>query len=159
MSTTETVLTRRYGPVAVLSISNPPANVMSEATLSSLQAALSYALNDEDVRAIIVTGEGRFFCAGANIKELSALHQSGNAGSFSRMGQDFCDRGALTQAGDCSNQWQSRHGRRRRDRAGLPSAHRRGIDDFGQPRGKAGRHGWLGRIPATTAHRRPRTRS
>jgi len=92
MSSQEKVVSTRDGPVAILSIANPPANVMSQATLASLQSGFSRALADRDVRAIIVTGEGRFFCAGANINELAALHGSGKAELFSRMGQALCDQ-------------------------------------------------------------------
>jgi enoyl-CoA hydratase len=75
--------------VAVVSIYNPPANALTLATLAALRAAVREALAGE-AKAIILTGEGPYFCAGANIRELNTLGRP-EAEALSRQGQELCD--------------------------------------------------------------------
>src|SRR5690348_11276823 len=42
-------------------------NALSTEMLSSIRRAFEVATNDEDVRAVVMTGAGRGFCAGADI--------------------------------------------------------------------------------------------
>jgi len=61
------------GPVAVLTLSNPPANCYSYEMMRELDEAILQARFDDAVHAIILTGEGeKFFCAGADIRMLAA---------------------------------------------------------------------------------------
>lgn len=55
--------------VAVLTLDAPPVNALSVALRAALQAALERANADPDVRAVVVTGAGKLFCAGADITE------------------------------------------------------------------------------------------
>ena len=57
------------GPVAVLTIDNPPVNALSAAVRRSLLAAVQSAAADPAVRAIVITGAGKTFIAGADITE------------------------------------------------------------------------------------------
>jgi len=82
---------------AVLAIDHPPANALSVAVLEALHAALPAALANPDVKAIILTGVGRFFCAGADIRELAELSDCHSARSFSERGQALCN--AIADAG------------------------------------------------------------
>lgn len=50
--------------VRVLTLTKPPANAIDEALLSDLGRALEGAAQDDRVRAVVLTGSGRFFCAG-----------------------------------------------------------------------------------------------
>lgn len=50
--------------VAILSLNNSPVNSLSSSTREGLVSAFSRALADEMVRAIVVCGKGRAFCAG-----------------------------------------------------------------------------------------------
>ncbi|GAJ99329.1 LOW QUALITY PROTEIN: enoyl-CoA hydratase [Geomicrobium sp. JCM 19055] len=59
----------KQGAVLWLTIKHPPANALSTKVLKSLDEAITEAENDESVRAIVLHGEGRFFVAGADIKE------------------------------------------------------------------------------------------
>lgn len=59
----------RLGDVAVLVLANPPVNALSNALRGGLHAALAAAIADPGVRAIVIRGEGRGFCAGADISE------------------------------------------------------------------------------------------
>lgn len=58
--------------IAVLTLSDPPANTYSYEMMKQLDAAVLRARMDESVHVILITGEGeKFFCAGADIKMLT----------------------------------------------------------------------------------------
>lgn len=59
-------LSERRGAVAVLTLNNPEQyNALGGSLLADLNAALSAALADDAVRAIVLTGAGKGFCSGA----------------------------------------------------------------------------------------------
>jgi crotonobetainyl-CoA hydratase len=59
--------------VAVITLNRPEAmNAMNTAMADAIGNALERAAADEDVRVIVITGTGRAFCAGADLKEISA---------------------------------------------------------------------------------------
>ncbi|MGB3864482.1 MAG: enoyl-CoA hydratase/isomerase family protein, partial [Xanthobacteraceae bacterium] len=59
-------LSERRGAVAVLTLNNPEQyNALGGSVLADLNAALSEALADDAVRAIVLTGAGKGFCSGA----------------------------------------------------------------------------------------------
>jgi len=60
----------RVGPVLVLRFDRPPANATGLALRRALTQALDAATRDATVRALVLTGTGRFFSAGADIGEL-----------------------------------------------------------------------------------------
>src|SRR5918995_5664907 len=55
--------------VAVISFVNPPVNGLSHALRAGIAAAVERARTDPSVRAIILTGAGGLFSAGADIRE------------------------------------------------------------------------------------------
>ncbi|HEV7893473.1 MAG TPA: enoyl-CoA hydratase-related protein [Pyrinomonadaceae bacterium] len=58
--------------IAVLTLSDPPANTYSYEMMKQLDAVVLRARMDEGVHVILITGEGeKFFCAGADIKMLT----------------------------------------------------------------------------------------
>jgi enoyl-CoA hydratase len=78
------VTTEQDGPVAIVTIDNPPMNALSAALLDELEAEIERLDGDERTRAIVLRGGGeRAFVAGADIKEFPALRESasGEAGS------------------------------------------------------------------------------
>lgn len=77
--------------VALVAINNPPANVLSKSMFEQLSELLDQWENDEQIKAIVLTGEGRFFIAGADIKEFTQL-QSDDAAAMSVQGQQVFDR-------------------------------------------------------------------
>ncbi len=77
--------------VAVLTISRPEAlNAMNMAMLMDLRGAFERVDSDDEVRVLIVTGEGKAFVAGADIGYMRGLSPEG-ARSWSRMGQGTVD--------------------------------------------------------------------
>ncbi|MGM9985678.1 MAG: enoyl-CoA hydratase [Bacillaceae bacterium] len=75
--------------IATITIQNPPANAMSAAVFSELKAALVELEKDESVAVVVVHGEGRFFSAGADIKEFLLLESGEHAQAMSTNGQDL----------------------------------------------------------------------
>ena len=59
----------RRGAVALLTIDNPPVNAISVAVVTGLRDAMAALGSDESVHAIVITGAGRAFVAGADIRE------------------------------------------------------------------------------------------
>ncbi|WP_431096362.1 3-hydroxyacyl-CoA dehydrogenase NAD-binding domain-containing protein [Polaromonas aquatica] len=64
-----TTLYEVHGPVAVITLSNPPVNGLGHATRLSLTDNIQKANDDAAVKAIVITGAGKAFSGGADIKE------------------------------------------------------------------------------------------
>jgi 3-hydroxyacyl-CoA dehydrogenase len=65
-------MTARYelhGPVAVITLDNPPVNGLGHATRLAITQGLDRANGDPAVRAIVLTGAGKAFSGGADIRE------------------------------------------------------------------------------------------
>src|SRR5438876_9390065 len=59
--------------VVTLTLNRPQAfNALSEAMLAQLQHALGAIATDESARVVIITAEGKAFCAGHDLKEMRA---------------------------------------------------------------------------------------
>jgi len=59
---------------ALITLDHPPANAISMAVISELTAILDELEQDDEVRAILLTGAGeRFFSAGADVKEFGSV--------------------------------------------------------------------------------------
>ncbi len=73
MSDFETVKYATDGAVAVITIHRPDAmNSFNTALRRDLAAALQRAAGDDAVRAVVLTGEGRSFSAGADLKDIDS---------------------------------------------------------------------------------------
>lgn len=70
---TETVTMQREGYVATVTLNRPDRlNALTVELLDGLERAWRIAGDREDVRAVVLTGAGRAFCAGADIDEYLA---------------------------------------------------------------------------------------
>jgi enoyl-CoA hydratase/carnithine racemase len=70
---TQELLTARAGGVATITLNRPERmNAITPAMLDALSQALVEADQDRDVRVIVLTGAGRGFCAGLDLKDLMA---------------------------------------------------------------------------------------
>ncbi len=65
----EMVTYTRHEAIAVLRIANPPVNALSQAVRQGLSDAMDRAEGEDDVKAVLILGDGRAFIAGADIKE------------------------------------------------------------------------------------------
>lgn len=67
--------------VLLLTLSRPHLrNTLSEATLASLQAAIDDATADPSVRAVVLASTGPAFCAGHDLKEMTAHRRDKDGG-------------------------------------------------------------------------------
>jgi enoyl-CoA hydratase/carnithine racemase len=74
MSQYQDILYSAADGVATITLNRPEKlNAWTAAMQSSIKAALSDAANDSAVRAIVVTGSGRGFCAGADMGSLQQI--------------------------------------------------------------------------------------
>ncbi|WP_432843103.1 enoyl-CoA hydratase-related protein [Dactylosporangium sp. CA-092794] len=72
------VLAERRGPVLVLTLNRPERlNAWTDALEERYFDHLDAAERDPDVRAIVLTGAGRGFCAGADLDDLAAVGEMG----------------------------------------------------------------------------------
>lgn len=72
--TAPAVLARREGPVLVLTLNRPAAlHALNSDLMGRVAAHLDAAECDDSVRAVVVTGSGRAFCAGADLVEVAGV--------------------------------------------------------------------------------------
>jgi 2-(1,2-epoxy-1,2-dihydrophenyl)acetyl-CoA isomerase len=64
----------RDGAVGLLTLNDPASlNAMTPELLGGLAAAIGEMTSDDGVRALVLTGEGRGFCSGQNLKASQSL--------------------------------------------------------------------------------------
>ncbi|EAR65419.1 enoyl-CoA hydratase [Bacillus sp. NRRL B-14911] len=78
--------------VAEIAISRPPANALSSGVLKELSGVLDEIEETDEVRVVLIHGEGRFFSAGADIKEFTEVESSGDFSKLGKFGQDLFER-------------------------------------------------------------------
>jgi enoyl-CoA hydratase/carnithine racemase len=72
-ATTPAALWEKRGPVFLLTLNRPQVmNAVNTALSAAAGEALELAQADPEVRVIVITGAGRGFCAGADLKEIAA---------------------------------------------------------------------------------------
>lgn len=82
----EEVRCERQGPIALLTLDRADVlNALNRATLQALLARVQALAGDSGLRAVVVTGAGRAFAAGADIAEMRTLGSAG-AEAFSALG-------------------------------------------------------------------------
>lgn len=74
-----------HGHVAVLTLNYPPVNALSRTLSDELTLALDRISETNDVRAVVLTGNGKVFCAGADLKgRASVIRGPGDLPQHSR---------------------------------------------------------------------------
>ena len=69
---------QRDGALAILTLDDPKhMNAIDDQMRLELVAAMNDAIDDDAVRAIVLTGAGKSFCAGANLKEMFREQEAG----------------------------------------------------------------------------------
>ena len=72
--------------VATLALDRPPVNALGRAIRQEITQAFDMLSDRDDVRAIVFTGSGKMFCAGADIKERAVLAgDPGEHGALNRL--------------------------------------------------------------------------
>ncbi|ASK63025.1 enoyl-CoA hydratase [Virgibacillus phasianinus] len=87
-----TLALEKNNHVAILTIQKPPANALSSTLIKDIDKQLDEIENDADIKAIVLKGEGKFFSAGADIKEFTALQGRADYQSLSENGQKVFNR-------------------------------------------------------------------
>ena len=88
------LLTNREAGVLRLTLNRPDRlNAVSEAMYAGLLDALAAADADPEVRCVVLSGAGRAFCVGADLKEHGAGRRDESARArYVQLGQDVCAR-------------------------------------------------------------------
>ena len=61
-----------HGDVAVISLNNPPVNGLGLATRQAITAGVEKAVQDASIKSIVITGHGKAFSGGADIREFGS---------------------------------------------------------------------------------------
>lgn len=64
---------QNHNDIAVITIDNPPVNALSPAVIDGLLSAFAQSEADPAVKAIVLTGAGKTFVAGADIREFGKI--------------------------------------------------------------------------------------
>ena len=84
----ETVLYRVEGNVAVISLNRTKAmNSLNKQIFADLTVAFEEAKKDDNVRCVIMNGEGRAFCAGGDIAEMKTINTEEAFFDFMKIGR------------------------------------------------------------------------
>ncbi|HWK24821.1 MAG TPA: enoyl-CoA hydratase [Ureibacillus sp.] len=78
--------------VAIVTIQRPPANALSRDLIFEVDEMLSSVEKDEAIRVIVLHGEGRFFSAGADIKEFTQVASGKEFSELATNGQNVFER-------------------------------------------------------------------
>jgi len=78
--------------VAIITIARPPANALSRGIIAEVNAVLDEVENDDTVRVLVLHGEGRFFSAGADIKEFTEVVSGDEFSKLASNGQQVFER-------------------------------------------------------------------
>lgn len=75
------VLHETSGAIAVLTLNSPASrNALSEEMIAALHAAIDKSAADRSVRAVVITANGTAFCAGHDLKQLTARRSDTDRG-------------------------------------------------------------------------------
>jgi enoyl-CoA hydratase len=77
------------GGIAVVTINNPPVNAVSRALSEELTLVFDTISDLSEIRAVVLTGAGRVFCGGADVKSRGNLAEPGALPQHSRRTREF----------------------------------------------------------------------
>jgi enoyl-CoA hydratase/carnithine racemase len=81
------------GGILTLTLAAPPANALSVAMMDALQRELDRAREDPGVRVVVIAAAGKVFCAGHDLKELTAHRSDPDRGrAFYETTMQACSR-------------------------------------------------------------------
>ena len=86
----DTVLLERTGAVATLTLNRPEGmNALTVEMKTALLEALTSVRDDDAVRALVLTGTGRAFCVGQDLREHAALLEAGDPAPLSTVREHY----------------------------------------------------------------------
>ena len=95
MEDKQLIRVERTGGIAVITLDNPPLNLLTPALLGQLKDAIKDLSADSDMRCVVITGAGdRAFCAGADVNTFHVL-PPGTNGLYGRMVMDTLESSRL----------------------------------------------------------------
>ena len=65
--------------IAVATLNHAPANAMSSQVMHDVTELIDQVEKDDNIRVVVIHGEGRFFSAGADIKEFTSVTEAKQA--------------------------------------------------------------------------------
>ncbi|MBB5514887.1 enoyl-CoA hydratase/carnithine racemase [Rubricella aquisinus] len=78
---TDILMRADQGGVATLTMNAPGTlNALSEDMLTALQSEFDALMHAEGIKAVVIRGEGKAFCAGHNLREMTAARQAPDGG-------------------------------------------------------------------------------
>jgi len=84
------IIEKQY-PIGIIKINRPESlNALNIETLGEIRDAVTSLNNEEDIKVLIFTGEGKAFIAGADIKQMKDMNEN-DAREFCNMGQKIFD--------------------------------------------------------------------
>ena len=66
----------RRGSVAIVTLRRPPANAINLELTEDIAALFQGLRQDESVRSVVLTGTGKSFCAGVDLKAVPAYDEA-----------------------------------------------------------------------------------
>lgn len=78
--------------MATVILNNPPANLLTIDLLSELEKAVDLLADNDQVKAVVITGSGSLFVAGADVKVIAAISSSEEGESLAKRGQAVFDK-------------------------------------------------------------------
>ena len=78
--------------IAIITINNPPANALARYIFEQLSNTFDMIEQDDLIKVVVVKGEGKFFSAGADIKEFTTVEDSSEFQALAEKTQLLYDR-------------------------------------------------------------------
>jgi len=75
--------------IATVVINHPPVNSLSTPVIKDLMGAFNEIKADPSAKAVIITGAGMFFVAGADIREIAEIKDAQQGAALARQGERF----------------------------------------------------------------------
>src|SRR4026207_1499302 len=77
---TDPILTRRHGKILEVTLNRPDAyNALHLDMINRLTDALTIGARDDSIRGVLITGKGKAFCAGGDLKWISQQNDEAGA--------------------------------------------------------------------------------
>ena len=74
------------GNIGIVTINNPPGNLLTSQVMADLEEVMVTFSGDPSIKAIVLTGAGSLFVAGADVKEIAAITSAQHGEALSKGG-------------------------------------------------------------------------